>query len=75
MPEYYDETGRKYWTHVLYVVELDPAACSAPGSPCPRAPCDRVPVYVGIPARRLRSGSSSTSEERTRERDGLSDTA
>ena len=47
MPEYCDANGRKHWTHVLYVVELDRAACVDRKSKCPREPCDRVPVYVG----------------------------
>ena len=47
MPEYHDEKGKKYRTYFLYVIELDPAACRARGSPCQRASCDRIPVYVG----------------------------
>jgi predicted GIY-YIG superfamily endonuclease len=51
MPEYVDENGNRSWTHIVYVVELKPAACAEAGSPCGGTKCGRVPVYVGQTAK------------------------
>jgi len=47
MPLHIDEKGRNRWTRIVYVIELDPEACSRRSSPCKGARCGRVPVYVG----------------------------
>jgi predicted DNA-binding WGR domain protein len=46
MSKYTTEDGKVTWTRLVYVVELDPAACDAPGSPC-QGRCVGRPVYVG----------------------------
>lgn len=46
MPLYADERGRTKWTRVVYVIDLEPEACDATGSPC-GGDCNRRPVYVG----------------------------
>jgi len=51
MPEYVDESGDRTWTYVVYVIELDPAACAKAHSPCGGANCGRIPVYVGQTSR------------------------
>ena len=34
MPKYVDENGRSRWTRIVYVIELDKAACADKHSPC-----------------------------------------
>ena len=46
MALYVDESGRKTWTRVVYVVDLDPAACNEYGTAC-EGDCAHRPVYVG----------------------------
>lgn len=47
MPEHTDADGRTTWTRLVYVIELDPAACEEKKSPCKGTKCGRTPVYVG----------------------------
>lgn len=47
MPLNVDENGRERWTRIVYVIELDPEACSRRSSPCKGTRCGRLPVYVG----------------------------
>ena len=39
--------GRRRWTYIVYVVELDPDACAEHESPCSAGRCGKTPVYVG----------------------------
>jgi hypothetical protein len=45
MPLYVDEGGRKRWTRIVYVIDLQPDACPARGY-C-STECERLTVYVG----------------------------
>jgi predicted GIY-YIG superfamily endonuclease len=47
MPLYELPNGRRRWTYIVYVVELDPDACAEHGSPCSAGRCGKTPVYVG----------------------------
>jgi hypothetical protein len=47
MPVHVGEDGKRRWTRVVYVIELDREACSHPSSPCQGHRCGRIPVYVG----------------------------
>lgn len=47
MPKHVEEDGREYWTRVVYVVELNQAACAQRSSPCRGRRCGRIPLYVG----------------------------
>jgi hypothetical protein len=42
-----DDTGRITWTRIVYVIELDAAACAEKRSPCGGTACGRTPIYVG----------------------------
>jgi hypothetical protein len=47
MPLYELPNGRRRWTYIVYVVELDPDACAERKSPCKGRRCGKTPVYVG----------------------------
>jgi hypothetical protein len=47
VPLHVDENGRERWSGIVYVIELDPEACSRRSSPCKGSRCGRIPVYVG----------------------------
>jgi hypothetical protein len=47
MPRHVSPDGKVTWTHVCYVIELDPVACAKQNSPCHGGSCGRTPVYVG----------------------------
>jgi hypothetical protein len=50
MPKRSDPGGREHWTRIVYVIELDPAACADRRSACD-GDCGKTPVYVGQTAR------------------------
>ena len=45
-PSIVDDKGRKRWTRVVYVIDLEPAACEDRRAPC-GGDCPRKPIYVG----------------------------
>ena len=46
MPVRIDDKGRKRWTRVVYVIDLEPAACEDRRAPC-GGDCPRKPIYIG----------------------------
>jgi hypothetical protein len=47
MPRYELPNGHRRWTHIVYVVELDPDACAERKSLSNARWCGKTPVYVG----------------------------